>query len=160
MNNATNRYLDLLSQRYPWEGRPATDYRLAKILGIAHTAVSRYRVHGGGFDNKTCLKVAELLGIEPLEVIAAIEKDRAKNDSDRDFWGGQLRRMGVAAGLGLCIVHTAFFSGDARASTLSERFEPSHGNIHYATFARLRRWLRRRLAHLDGPIGLFTPAAA
>jgi transcriptional regulator with XRE-family HTH domain len=150
MRNATNRYLDRLSEAFPWEGRPATDYRISKMLGVSHGAVSRWRADGGGFDVKTCWKVAELLKIEPAEVIAAVEKDRAKNDSDRDFWGGQLRRMGVAAGVGLCIMHTALFSGDGHASTVSGRFAVS--TEIYIT--RLRAWLARLAGNLISPIGL------
>jgi DNA-binding CsgD family transcriptional regulator len=123
IKNATTDYLDLISsrERDRFTNEPASDYRLAKIIGISASAVSNYRRRGGGFDNATCWRVADILGIDPREVIAAVERDRAKDDSMRKVWEGRLAVLGgKAAALAVCsILLQAAMPGEARAATLS-----------------------------------------
>lgn len=154
--NATQKYLDQVAAKH----HGASDYRIAQLMEESRQRISSYRTGATNFDNKAALKVAELLGIDPLQIIAEVEKDRAKSDSDRDFWGGQLRRMGVAAGLGLCIVHTALFSGNADAATVYARSVASTEIYIMRLSRRLGRWLRRLWAELDGPFGLLEMSPA
>lgn len=159
--SATLRLIEAISVKYPNEdGTPASDYRIAKMLDISREAVSQYRRTGNQFGVKQACKAADLLGRDPMEVIAEVEKDRAKSDSDRDFWGGQLRRMGVAAAVGLCMVHTAFFSGNADASTLSSRSVVSTEIYITRLSRRVRQWARQLLQDLNSPIGLFAMSPA
>src|SRR5579871_1792453 len=71
---------------------PATDYQLAKRLGIANTTIARCRKRGGTLDNMAAWKLAKMLEMEPAQVIAYIEADRAKDDNKRAFWTAQLPR--------------------------------------------------------------------
>jgi transcriptional regulator with XRE-family HTH domain len=79
---ASNRYLDRLAAQLGG----ASDYRLAKVLGVAHGAVSRYRAGDGQFDVRVAWRCAELLGIDAKEIIAAVQLERAKTEKDRAFW--------------------------------------------------------------------------
>lgn len=64
----------------------ASDYRIAKTLGISHATISRYRNGGGTLDTEVCVKVAQVLGIEPLRVIADQEEQRARTPAKRRWW--------------------------------------------------------------------------
>lgn len=76
-----------------------SDYELSKRLGIAHNVIGRYR-KGGTFDNSFCVRAAELLGVEPFEVIADMELERAKTDAQREQWAKVMQRFSrIAAGL-------------------------------------------------------------
>jgi transcriptional regulator with XRE-family HTH domain len=78
----TVQYLDALKAR---SGLPS-DYAAAKALDLTRGAVSRYRLGTSTFDDITAVRVAEILGIEPLEVIAAANIERAKDDGTRAMW--------------------------------------------------------------------------
>lgn len=67
-------YIDQLAALKGWE----TDYQIAKGLGIKTPTMTRYRRHGGTLDNDTAWKVAEGLGIDAMEIIAAAEIERAE----------------------------------------------------------------------------------
>jgi len=80
-----------------------TDYKIGKVLGIKSGAIANYRHHGGTFDNVMALKVARLLEIDPLRVIADMEVERASKAGREDriaLWENVLGKLGgVAAGL-------------------------------------------------------------
>lgn len=78
----TVEYLDEVKAKL---GLPS-DYAAAKALGVANSAVSRYRHGKGTFDDLVAFKVAEILEINPLEVICAINHERAANDEQRERW--------------------------------------------------------------------------
>jgi transcriptional regulator with XRE-family HTH domain len=88
-------YLNALKEKHGW-----TDYRIAKELGISHTAVSRYRNENSHFSDEIALRVAELLELHPVAVIADQHAARAKSDESRKFWK-QLSSM--VAGAILCL---------------------------------------------------------
>jgi hypothetical protein len=78
----TIEYLDAVKARLDLP----SDYAAAKALGVVNSAVSRYRHGKGTFDDLVAFKVAEILGINPLEVICAINHERAANDEQRESW--------------------------------------------------------------------------
>lgn len=75
-----------LMQRCKAELRIESDYALAKALETSTAAVSRYRTGERQMDNWTALKVANILGLEPMEVIAISELEREKNETKRKVW--------------------------------------------------------------------------
>ncbi|MFM0097504.1 helix-turn-helix domain-containing protein [Paraburkholderia nemoris] len=80
----TVQYLDAVRERL----HLPSDYAVSKVLGITTAAVSKYRNGHGGFDDLTAAKVAEILGVDPLEVISACYFARAKDDRTRGLWEG------------------------------------------------------------------------
>ena len=82
MMKTTIQYLDAVKARLGIE----SDYGVAKALGITRAAVSRYRTGVGTFDDEVAMTVAEILKINPLEIIVASRAERAKNDVQRKKW--------------------------------------------------------------------------
>jgi len=79
----------------------ATDYAIGKKLGILRQRVSDYRKGDRQADAYACLRFAEVLERDPLEVIALVEADAAKTDERRAFWAGfpsGLRRTVLGVG--------------------------------------------------------------
>lgn len=92
MENATVRYMDQLKAACGL----SSDYALAAALGVSRQAISKYRAGRDTFGNRPAFRCAELLGIDPAEVIAAVELDRARSEKERAFW---LRAAGAAASI-------------------------------------------------------------
>lgn len=105
----TNEFLDAVKVRHGIE----SDYALAKLLGVRHTNISNYRTGRSTMSNQTAVKIAELLAMKPMEVIAAAEMERAKNEKERGFW------MRYAAALCM-IVGVSAPPSPAEASTSQE----------------------------------------
>jgi hypothetical protein len=80
-----------------------SDYATAKVLGVTTAAVSRYRNGLGGFDDLTAAKVAEALGVEPIEVISACNFERAKDDRTKAIWEGVWGKAAGAIAAGLIV---------------------------------------------------------
>lgn len=78
----TVEYLDEIKDRH---GLPS-DYAIAKKLGLTTQAISRYRHGQSYFDDDACIRVAEALDINPLEVIVSANRERAKNADVRARW--------------------------------------------------------------------------
>lgn len=72
-----------------------SDYAAAKALGVTRSAVSKYRNALSVFDESTAARVAELLGLDPLEVIAACKAESAPDAHMRSIWE---KAWGKAAG--------------------------------------------------------------
>lgn len=79
---STVDYLDAVKAKL---GLPS-DYAAAKVLGITRAAASRYRTGLSTFDDEVCFKVAEILDLNPLEVIVAARTERAKETDAKTRW--------------------------------------------------------------------------
>lgn len=88
----TVQYLDAVKRKL----NLPSDYAAAKSLGITRAAVSKYRVGISGFDDLTAVRVAEILGLDPMEVIAASNAERSKDAAARAVWE---RLWGKATGV-------------------------------------------------------------
>lgn len=67
--------------------KTGSDYAVAKMLGISEDAVNGYRTGKRTMDNRTCRKIAEALSVDPLRVIASVERERARDPTERNAWG-------------------------------------------------------------------------
>lgn len=79
---STVQYLDEVRERL----QLPSDYAAAKALGVTRAAVSKYRLGHSLPDDLVCARIAEILGVETLEVIAAINYQRSKSDDARALW--------------------------------------------------------------------------
>lgn len=101
-NKSTLRYLDAIKQRHDVK----SDYAVSKLLGITRQQVSNYHRRGEFFSDITALRVAELLDIEFMEVLAAQNAERARRPDERKVWV-DLAKKAAGAVAGLAAVHFA-----------------------------------------------------
>ena len=83
-------YLDEISKKFPTRNRkgemgPASDYAISKLLGKPAGHITQLR-HGSTFGDELAIKVAELLEIDPGEVMANMNAQRAKSAQARAVW--------------------------------------------------------------------------
>jgi len=109
----TIELLDLLSELHG----DASDYRLAKLIGVNRSAISNYRRGVSHFGNREAFRVAELLNLDPAYVVACAMAERSRSDEERAIWERVARAVaanaaGVAVvGAGLSALPSAVEAG-------------------------------------------------
>jgi predicted transcriptional regulator len=83
--------LDLLERAKAAAGG-ASDYRIAQLLGVPRTTVSNYRNGVTRPENPIAMRLADLCGLDPVEVVASVNLERAKSETDRELWEMILKR--------------------------------------------------------------------
>lgn len=102
-----------------------SDYRLAKVIGITHAAISGYR-HGKSLPNESAIeKLCALSGDDPDYIAAQIQAERAQNEPARIMWSRIAARLAGGAHTAILSVLIsisliASFAQDARSSALSD----------------------------------------
>lgn len=91
----------------------ASDYQLAHVLGVTRSAVSLYRNKKSVFDNTVALKIAELLNVDPMTVIADCELERGST-----FEGWKRWAAGFVLTLGAATLGATIAPGSTEARTL------------------------------------------
>ncbi|MBV8635554.1 MAG: helix-turn-helix domain-containing protein [Burkholderiaceae bacterium] len=84
--------LDYLDEAKAKHGLPS-DYALSKALGLTTSAISNYRAGRSRIDDDVALKLANLTGRNPLEVIAAANMERAKTPEMAAIWHGLMQKV-------------------------------------------------------------------
>ena len=84
-------YLDLLVAKY------GSDYKVAKALNVKNSTVSRWRCQKGEADQAFALRIADLLEIDRMEVLANIQAASAKNADVRQVWVDLAKKLHHAA---------------------------------------------------------------
>lgn len=92
-----------------------SDYALAKALEIHQARLSAYRKGVEHPDPYALVKIAMLLDLDPLALIAEAEEQSEKNPARKAFWGNFARRAtSKLAVLALCCM--ALFGNEAAHS--------------------------------------------
>lgn len=73
----------------------ASDYAIAKELGISRSAISKYRRDQGTFDDDTAVKVARILDIDPAPVLLAAHAERMKTPEARNVFAALADRFAI-----------------------------------------------------------------
>lgn len=132
-----------------------SDYRLAKVIGITHAAISGYR-HGKSLPNESAIeKLCALSGDDPDFIAAQIQAARAQNEPARVMWNRiAMRLAGGASTAFLSVLFSlVLIAGTARDALAGEAptAKLSAVQIIYivsSTFLSVaRRWLVR-LRHI------------
>jgi len=66
-----------------------SDYAAAKKLGVTKQNISRIRNHGQTLDDRAAFEIAELLELDPAQVVAYMNLERAERANDKNlilFW--------------------------------------------------------------------------
>ena len=85
-------YLDDVKQ----ELKLKSDYKLAQWLGSQPAIVSNYRLKKRVIDDYTAARIADALGIDPMEVIAAANAEREKDEKKREYWRQIVQKSAAA----------------------------------------------------------------
>lgn len=64
----------------------ASDYRAAKIIGVTPQAVSHVRAQNRQFSDKTAVRIAQELKLDPIKVIARLHIDSESCHQTRQVW--------------------------------------------------------------------------
>ncbi|WP_052717348.1 DUF3693 domain-containing protein [Chromobacterium vaccinii] len=67
----------------------------AKELMLKGNTLSQYMTGERLMDNFACMKVAQVLGIDGMEIIAAVQMEREKSEERRAFWEELRKKLGV-----------------------------------------------------------------
>lgn len=90
-----------------------SDYALAKKLEINQARISQYRKGKESLDAYACARLAEVLKMDPFELLAQVEAETEKNETRRTYWKKVAERM--AAGTAASFFIVGVLSNDARA---------------------------------------------
>jgi len=128
------RYAELLDELKKRRHLPS-DYAAAKVLGLDTARIHFYRTGERQPDAYACTRIAIELGLDPLTLIAEVEKETERNPVRRDFWR-DFFLAAVRKNAMLVAICTVFC---VAASQTSESIAKSlKTNIHYT-----KRWLLR-----------------
>jgi hypothetical protein len=117
----TGEYLDAVKAKLDLP----SDYATAKALSVTPSTVSRYRLLKAAPDDLVCARIAEILGVEPMEVIAAVHFERSTEPKARALWESiwgkavgaiALNLIVCAVGVSVAPTSKAAESGNAKAN--------------------------------------------
>ena len=86
-------------------GKAKNDSDIARKIGATRSAVSSWRTGRRAPDDEEAIKLAELLGKEPGELLAECGAARAKTPATRQAWERVAARMATIITLCVCIIH-------------------------------------------------------
>lgn len=89
-------WIDAVKRRHGLD----SDYAVAKLLEVSTSHISHYRNGRSTMDPYMAARVAELLDLEPIQVIACAEAERARDAGKKDFWKRLAACVLIAAGAG------------------------------------------------------------
>lgn len=105
----TVQFLDLLCDHFKYlseDGKTAaSDYRVAKELGVTQQTVSKWRTGKNGMDEETAIRVADILNKEREYLLACVLMERYKSSKVRDTLKGIALGGTSAAMLALAVFH-------------------------------------------------------
>lgn len=121
---------------------------LAESLGVSPLQLSHAKAHRRPLPDYACVRLAQLLELEPIEVIAASALATAKNPERREVWRPFVER--IAASVATVLFVSSFVtSSDANADTARVCGNSNSCNTNYTKFsAMLRRLFRSAAAAL------------
>jgi len=139
----TLEFLNLLSARY--DG--ASDYRIAKILGVKQQLTSNWR-NGAVMSDNWAIRVADVLKMPRAYVVACVNAERLK-DADRFGDPGKVwRQIADAfrdkAAVYLLVAALGFTALGAPRAQAAEGFGV-RGNVYYGNSRKKRRRERRKV---------------
>ena len=105
---------DLLTAAKANSGIPSNE-RLARILDVPDNTVVRWNTGRNKPDDEMVRRLAELAGLDPAPVVAAIRAERAAPGPMRDLWSGMAAMLSKASATAALAVVAVTGSPDAGA---------------------------------------------
>lgn len=139
-----------------------SDNAFALSIGITRASMSSYKLNKTIMDDYTCIQIAGILGINPMEVIAAANYEREKAGDKKEFWLNFMMQYtrSTAAGVILLITFVSCFTWSEPAR--AENGKKPTSNYSLLLLSEIFKALSRRLKKLlqvKNPLsaGFFTP---
>lgn len=135
-----------------------SDYKLALVMGISHSALTSYRQGKTLPDARVISLICDLTGDDRALLAAQIEEQRAKTDEARNLWHLVAQRLQAGAAAAIFSVVCAlgfwgFSPMDARAETPT--FQKSTPYTSWNMGAALRRFVAPLVRYLAGFFGSY-----
>lgn len=74
-------------------------YQFAIESGITRSALTMYNKKNRVMDNYACTIVADILGVEPMQLITLAEMEREKDKEKKEFWSEKAQKYSEKSGL-------------------------------------------------------------
>lgn len=97
--SATKKYMDILRAQY--DG--CSNYRIAQLLCVSKSCVSHWSNGKNGMGDDAAARLADLCGLDPVEVITELYLERSKSRVTRHYFEEVLKRSGG--------IHAVVFAG-------------------------------------------------
>ena len=143
-----------LLERAKAGGHIESDYRLAKVIGITHSAVSNYRVGKTMPDERVLEQLCALSGDDVAVFAAQIQAERARTPEGKTMWRMIAARL--AGGVSTAILSVLFTIGlialpadNARASGLNDQKTSFIDLLYIVSITKLSVWATVRLRSLS-----------
>ncbi len=128
-------YLSELKRKNVEQGGTGTAYAVAKTLNISNARISNYTTGKKLFDDEMCFKTAFVLGLDPAEVIANVNAERAKTPETAHFWEDVLKKVsGTAAVFMLAVVVLASSAPSTSATAGTQSAHASALSVYYVKY--------------------------
>lgn len=83
-------YLREIEQAKGW-----SRFRIGQELGLSKARIYQLFDNGGTYNDETAVKVAQILGLNPAQVMAAAHLEREKNPEIQAIWNGILEKISM-----------------------------------------------------------------
>ena len=108
-----------------------SDAEKARQMKFSPQAMSFYRSGERKMDDFACIMVARVLGLDPMEIIAACQEEREKSEERREFWKDFRKTLGVQVVASLTLgAMTMTAAPEAKASN-NNPLKPPMTNVYY-----------------------------
>ena len=93
--SATKKYLEIIRKQYG----NCSDYRIAQLLKVSRSCVSRWSKGNGTIGDEPAARLADLCGLDPVEVLTEIYIERSPSETTREYFQEVLKRTACALAL-------------------------------------------------------------
>lgn len=123
-----NELLDAAAERLGEDGKPLSDAKLSVRLGAYQQKLFDWRNGRGQPDTYAVWTLGEILKMDPLEVSAIIEAERAKSEERRSFWESQLKRFRsttevLALAMAMSVIYGTLPYSEAKAALITDSYK-------------------------------------
>lgn len=119
-----------------------SDAALGKHLGGSRSLVSTWRNDGRIPDDYYCIRIGQILGIDPLIVISAANYEREKSSERKEFWQNfNSGRTGKIIGTALIVL--LGMQSPEQVQGISRQSAAKLTSVVYIMSSYLKHWLKR-----------------
>ncbi len=123
-------------------------YRLARLMDVPERTMSRWSSGKNAPDDVHAARLAELAGLDPAEVVASINAERATEPAMRELWRAMAQRLHAASLAALAVILSLWIGGGPDGSAMAATPGSVNGGqlcvtaLTVYTLARVWRWFR------------------